>query len=223
MMYEGLKEYKGYTIAKLAAKDYWVIDEAGEKIAPSRDSEKASFRLQREAKAYIDELVKKESTEEKEEKEINKRTITLNELTCSTYSRKDDSVRGCSCVATDELKIGDEIVIDNYYTLIVEEEKKMSKGTTVKELREEAKKVGIKGASRMKKEDLLRVLMGNGKVKVQMYAFTGMYIGEFDADVTEKGTIVNTQLKGELMFNKDGVEITSPERARYANRIVEIA
>ena len=50
-----------------------------------------------------------------------------------------------------------------------------------------------------------------------------MYIGEFDADVTEKGTIVNTQLKGELMFNKDGVEITSPERARYANRIVEIA
>mgnify|MGYP002765055124 CR=1 FL=1 len=98
----------------------------------------------------------------------------------------------------------------------------MRKDMTVKELREEAKKAGIKGASRMKKADLLKALMGNGKIRVKMYAFTGMYIGEFDADVAGEGTIVNTQLKGELMFNKEGVEITSPEKARYANRIVEI-
>ncbi len=63
MMYEGFKEYKGYTIAKTTAKDYWIIDEAGEKIAPTRDSEKVSFRLQREAKAYIDGLVEEESAE----------------------------------------------------------------------------------------------------------------------------------------------------------------
>lgn len=93
-------------------------------------------------------------------------------------------------MTTDELKIGDEIVIDNYFTLIVEEEKKM----TVKELREEAKKAGIKGASRMKKEDLIKALMGNGKVIVYMFAFTGIYIGEFEADVTEDGMIVDTKL-----------------------------
>ena len=47
-------------------------------------------------------------------------------------------------------------------------EKKDVREKTVKELREEAKKAGIKGASRMKKEDLIKALMGNGKVKVYM-------------------------------------------------------
>lgn len=100
-------------------------------------------------------------------------------------------------------------------------EKKDVREKTVKELREEAKKAGIKGASRMKKEDLIKALMGNGKVKVYMYAFTGMYIGEFEADVTEDGMVVDTKLKGELLFNNDGIEVTSPEKARWANKIVK--
>lgn len=48
-------------------------------------------------------------------------TITLNELDLSiTYSLKDDSPRGCHTVNGSELKIGDKIVINNYFTEIVE-------------------------------------------------------------------------------------------------------
>ena len=54
--YESLKKYKGHTIAKVTAKDYVILNKAGEKIAPSKDSKKPSFRLQREAKAFIDGL-----------------------------------------------------------------------------------------------------------------------------------------------------------------------
>jgi len=49
--------------------------------------------------------------------------ITMEEVQkkdCSTFMKKDNSVRGCSCVLKSELKIGDEIVIDNYFTLITE-------------------------------------------------------------------------------------------------------
>lgn len=52
---------------------------------------------------------------------MNKHTITLNELDLSiTYSLKDDSPRGCHTVNGSELKIGDKIVINNYFTEIVE-------------------------------------------------------------------------------------------------------
>ena len=52
---------------------------------------------------------------------MNKHTITLNELDLSiTYSLKDDSPRGCHTVNGSDLKIGDKIVINNYFTEIVE-------------------------------------------------------------------------------------------------------
>ena len=45
----------------------------------------------------------------------------IKESKCDTFEKKDDSVRGCSCVSASSLKIGDEVVINNYFTRIVEE------------------------------------------------------------------------------------------------------
>lgn len=56
-----------------------------------------------------------------------KHTITMKEVQTkikngvSTFSKKDNSPRGCSTVSANEVKIGDEIVIDNYFTTIVED------------------------------------------------------------------------------------------------------
>ena len=53
--------------------------------------------------------------------------------------------------------------------------------------------------------------------KVKMYAFTGMYIGEFDAKVCDDKILVYTKRKGELVFDiKTGKEV---DKKRYANRI----
>lgn len=55
-----------------------------------------------------------------------KHTITIaevNELVkkgVTTFSRKDNSPRGCKTVSASEIKVGDKIVINNYFTLIVE-------------------------------------------------------------------------------------------------------
>ena len=57
---------------------------------------------------------------------MSKQTITIaevNELVkkgVTSFSRKDNSPRGCTTVSTNEIKVGDKIVIDNYFTLIVE-------------------------------------------------------------------------------------------------------
>ena len=51
------------------------------------------------------------------------KTIIMSEILekgCNTFSKKDNSVRGCSTVNKEELKIGDKIIIDNYFTLITE-------------------------------------------------------------------------------------------------------
>ena len=48
-----------------------------------------------------------------------KRTIRISELTCSTYNKKDNSPRRCITVTRDEISVGDYIVIDNYFTLVV--------------------------------------------------------------------------------------------------------
>lgn len=45
----------------------------------------------------------------------------IKESGCDTFEKKDDSVRGCSCVSVNSLQIGDKIVINNYFTKIVEE------------------------------------------------------------------------------------------------------
>lgn len=51
------------------------------------------------------------------------RTITMREIQenkCDTYMKKDNSVRGCSCVTKNTLQVGDKVVIDNYFTEIIE-------------------------------------------------------------------------------------------------------
>lgn len=51
------------------------------------------------------------------------RTIKMSEVKAmgiNTWSKKDNSVRGIHTVYTAELAIGDKIVINNYFTLIVE-------------------------------------------------------------------------------------------------------
>lgn len=61
---------------------------------------------------------------EKRNQTMKKRTITLSQLDLTiTYSLKDNSARGCHTVNGSELKIGDKIVINNYFTEIVDEPK----------------------------------------------------------------------------------------------------
>lgn len=56
---------------------------------------------------------------------MKKHTITINEVKAmyekgiSTFSLKDDSPRGCKTVSGDEIKIGDKIVIDNYFHEVI--------------------------------------------------------------------------------------------------------
>lgn len=100
---------------------------------------------------------------------------------------------------------------------------------TVKELRAEAKAMNIEGISRAKKEELIEAILNAAGSepaftatvsKVHMYAFTGMYIGEFDAEVKDGNIIVNTSSKGELVFDLEtGKEITTKAKARYANKV----
>lgn len=55
-----------------------------------------------------------------------KHTITMEEIQnlinkgCSTFSLKDNSVRGYKTVCSDQVKVGDEVIIDNHFTEIVE-------------------------------------------------------------------------------------------------------
>ena len=54
------------------------------------------------------------------------RTITMKEVQdlinkgVSTFSKKDNSPRGCKCVSASTIKPGDKIVIDNYFTTVIE-------------------------------------------------------------------------------------------------------
>jgi len=50
------------------------------------------------------------------------RTITMSDLKStgvSTWSVRDDSPRGYTTRSTEEVKIGDKVVIDNYFTLVI--------------------------------------------------------------------------------------------------------
>jgi hypothetical protein len=38
----------------------------------------------------------------------------------NTFSKKDNSIRGCKTVTVSEIAVGDKIVIDNYFTLVIE-------------------------------------------------------------------------------------------------------
>lgn len=54
------------------------------------------------------------------------RTITMKEIRdninngVTTFMRKDNSPRGCKCVVASEIKVGDKVVIDNYFTTVTE-------------------------------------------------------------------------------------------------------
>lgn len=56
---------------------------------------------------------------------MNKHEITitkvkeLSEKGINTFSRKNNSVRGVETVSADEIKIGDKIVIDNYFHTVI--------------------------------------------------------------------------------------------------------
>jgi hypothetical protein len=50
------------------------------------------------------------------------RTITMEDLksmNINTWSVKDDSPRGIHTAYTSEVKTGDNVVIDNYFTLVI--------------------------------------------------------------------------------------------------------
>lgn len=59
---------------------------------------------------------------------MNKHEITIakvkemSERGITTFSRKDNSVRGVETVSADEIKIGDKIVIDNYFHTVIQAE-----------------------------------------------------------------------------------------------------
>ena len=105
------------------------------------------------------------------------------------------------------------------------------KNYTVKEMREELKAAGIKGISRAKKDELVEMMLnlkgeltsGSKTVsisKVKMYAFTGMFIGEFEAELKDGKILVNTSSRGELMFDPNtGKEVCDERKARWANRV----
>ena len=105
------------------------------------------------------------------------------------------------------------------------------KNYTVKEMRETLKAAGIKGISSAKKAELVEMMIdlgdeitsGNKTVsisKVKMYAFTGMFIGEFEAELKDGKILVNTSSRGELMFDLNtGKEVCDERKARWANRV----
>ena len=105
------------------------------------------------------------------------------------------------------------------------------KNYTVKEMRETLKAAGIKGISRAKKDELVEMMLDLGDEltsgsktvsisKVKMYAFTGMFIGEFEAELKDGKILVNTSSRGELMFDLNtGKEVCDERKARWANRV----
>ena len=110
----------------------------------------------------------------------------------------------------------------------MESKREMLNNMTAKELRAEAKAQGIEGMSRAKKDELIEALMNNGEntgntiqiSKVRMYAFTGMFIGEFEAEVQDGKILVSTASRGELMFDLNtGKEICEESKVRWANRV----
>lgn len=38
----------------------------------------------------------------------------------NTFSKKDDSPRGCKTILANDVKIGDKVVIDNYFVLVTQ-------------------------------------------------------------------------------------------------------
>ena len=49
-------------------------------------------------------------------------SITIKEIMESGYSwnRKDNSPRGCETVSCTQIKVGDKVVVNNYFTVVTE-------------------------------------------------------------------------------------------------------
>ena len=96
---------------------------------------------------------------------------------------------------------------------------------TVKELRAEAKNLGITGYSRMTKVDLEKALEAKNKeprlVQVHLRAFTGMYIDTYTATEWDGYYTLTTKKGKNLTFNKDGIQMGTGN-SRFGNTI-EIA
>ena len=124
---------------------------------------------------------------------------------------------------------GNEVAEETQEDKEMENKREMLNNMTAKELRAEAKAQGIKGISRAKKEALIEAIMNAAGArpaftatvsKVNMYAFTGMFIGEFDAEVQDGKILVSTASRGELMFDLNtGKEICEESKTRWANRV----
>lgn len=119
---------------------------------------------------------------------------------------------------------------------VEEEVEREEKTMTVKEMRAEAKKMGIKGYSRMSKKDLQTVIaaaksvnefLGKSaeakteeKTTVTVRAFTGMLIGKFEVvRETKKLLVVKTKKGDELKFDKATGLQTNGNNPKFANRI----
>ena len=125
---------------------------------------------------------------------------------------------------TIEIKAIDFMCNTSIIRIVKEENEMEEKKMTVKEMRAEAKEMGIKGYSRMSKEDLQKAIEANTveekAVKtVVMKAFTGMWIGEFEIIKETKKTITVTTKKGELKFDKaTGIQLDA-NNPKFANHI----
>lgn len=106
---------------------------------------------------------------------------------------------------------------------------------TVKEMRTEAKEMGIKGYSRMSKVELQMAISAakfvekfvekftetesveTEEVEVVLKAFTGMVIGRYTA-VYENGTYTLATKKGDLKFDENGKQLEA-KNPKFANKI----
>ena len=103
---------------------------------------------------------------------------------------------------------------------------------TVKEMRAEAKEMGIKGYSRMSKEDLQKAIntaksveaftesLETEEVEVVLKAFTGMLIGRYTA-VYGNGTYTIATKNGYLKFDENGKQLEA-KNPKFANKIEKL-
>lgn len=107
----------------------------------------------------------------------------------------------------------------------MKETKTTKKNAVTKEAKETKEKVEKAKKTTKAEEVTPKKSKKNSKKsnKVALFAFTGMYIGEFDIVDEGENIIIYTESKGELVFDgKTGKEITSKAKARYANRIERV-
>ena len=67
-----------------------------------------------------------------------------------------------------------------------------------------------------------RVSKAPKTTKVVLKAFTGMFLGEYEAKVTKTGYTITTK-KGDMEFNKDGTQKINCRNARFNSHIELLA